>query len=66
MRLIHLRVNNNLKELLAAGLDRSMAVAIAIRMKMRVVLNVAVCDNGVKVSYYEDRAEKQTTFKFAA
>lgn len=66
MKLIHLRVNNNFKELLAAGLDRSMAVAIAIRMKMRVVLNVAVADNGVTVSYYEDRAEKLTTFKFDA
>jgi len=66
MKLIHLRINNNFKELLAAGLERSVAVAIAVRMRMRVILNVAVADTGVTVSYYEDRAEKRTVFKFEA
>lgn len=66
MKLIHLRVNDNYVELLKAGLSKAVAKMIAIKLRMKVILSVAVSDTGVHIDLYEDGSEKKYVFNFVA
>ncbi len=68
MKLIHSRVNNNYIELLNAGLDAGSAKIIAAKLRMRVILAVAVSDMGIHVDLYDVsvRANQTFVFSFAA
>lgn len=68
MNLIHMRVNDNYSELLKAGLDTGSAKIIAAKLRMRVILAVAVSDLGIHVDLYDaaNNAEKNYVFSFAA
>lgn len=68
MKLIHSRVNNNYIELLNAGLDAGSAKIIAAKLRMRVILAVAVSDMGIHVDLYNVsvRANQTFVFSFAA
>lgn len=68
MNLIHMRVNNNYSELLKAGLDTGSAKIIAAKLRMRVILAVAISDMGIHVDLYDaaNNEEKNYVFSFAA
>lgn len=68
MKLIHSRINNNYIELLNAGLDAGSAKIIAAKLRMRVILAVAVSDMGIHVDLYDVsvRANQTFVFSFAA
>ena len=66
MKLIHMRVNANYAELLKAGIDAYTAKFIAIKLRIKAVLEVAVSDIGVLVNVWEDGKEVKYVFKFAA
>ena len=66
MKLIHIRVNDNYRELIAAGLDSIIAKMIAASLRARVILEVAISDLGVHMNVYENGEEKQVIFKFSA
>lgn len=66
MKLIHIRVNDNYRELIAAGLDAIIAKMIAAKLRARVILEVAISDLGVHMSVYEGGVEKKVVFKFSA
>jgi predicted transcriptional regulator len=68
MSLIHFRFNDNYAELLSAGLDKGSAKIIAAKLRMRVILAIAVSDKGIHIDLYDtaDHAEKNYVFAFAA
>lgn len=68
MKLIHIRFNDNFAELIKAGLDAGSAKIIAAKLRMRVILAVAVSDKGIHVDLYDsaDHAEKNYVFSFTA
>lgn len=68
MNLIHMRVNDNYSELLKAGLDTGSAKIIAAKLRMRVILAVAISDLGIHVDLYDASVseEKKYVFAFAA
>lgn len=63
-----MRVIENYKALLKAGLDKMMAKFIAAKVAVAVVLDVAVSDLGVHVSVYRTGVRKEETivFRFTA
>lgn len=65
MKLIHSRVNNNYIELLNAGLDAGSAKIIAAKLRMRVILAVAVSDMGIHVDLYDVSVRANQTFVFS-
>lgn len=65
MKLIHSRVNNNYIELLNAGLDAGSAKIIAAKLRMRVILAVAVSDMGIHVDLYNVSVRTNQTFVFS-
>jgi hypothetical protein len=68
MKLIHIRFNDNFAELIKAGLDAGSAKIIAAKLRMRVILAVAISDKGIHVDLYDsaDSVEKNYVFAFAA
>lgn len=68
MNLLHTRVNDNYSELLKAGLDTGSAKIIAAKLRMRVILEVAISDLGIHVDLYDaaNQEEKSYVFSFAA
>jgi hypothetical protein len=68
LTLKQMRVIENYKELIKAGLDKVVARTIALKVSVAVILTVAVSDLGVHVELYEvDRREEKTVvFRFVA
>lgn len=68
LTLKEMRVIENYKELIKAGLDKVVARTIAMKVSIAVILTVAVSDLGVHVELYEvDRCEEKTVvFRFMA
>lgn len=66
MKLIHIRINDNYRALLAAGVDAAVAKMLAIKLRLKVILEVAVSDIGLHIDLYEEGVEKKYVFKFIA
>ncbi|MNI69305.1 hypothetical protein D3C76_26030 [compost metagenome] len=62
------RMIDNYVDLLKAGLEKVMAKFIARRMGMKVILDIAVGDDGIHLNIWDNeaKAEKAVVFKFVA
>lgn len=66
MKLIHIRFNDNYRALVKAGLDAITAKFIAAKLRIKVILEVAISDVGVHLDVVEEGVEKKYVFKFVA
>ncbi|MNB61121.1 hypothetical protein D3C87_901240 [compost metagenome] len=62
------RMIDNYVELLKAGLEKAMAAFIVRRMGMKVILDIAIGDDGVHLNIWDNeaKAEKGCVFRFVA